>query len=177
MWHSRCASFRGQIGAENGALTVAIGANEQAFTEAQPLIECYAKSVRRMGPVGAGQLTKMVNQICGIAGLLRGLAEGIHFAERAGLDVPAAIEVIAQGAAQSWQMNNRAETMIRAEFDFGFALVDWMRKDLGIAIQAAQSSRRRGAGHPISRYLLRRRTRPRRTSLGHLKPDSAATGG
>ena len=120
----------GQIGAENGALTVMIGANEQAFTEAQPLIECYAKSVRRMGPVGAGQLTKMVNQIC-IAGLLQGLAEGIHFAERAGLDVPAAMEVIAQGAAQSWQMNNRAETMIRGEFDFGFA-VDWMRKDLSL---------------------------------------------
>ena len=90
----------GQIGAENGALTVMVGAEEQAFSEAVPLIECYAKSVRRMGPVGAGQLTKMVNQIC-IAGLLQGLSEGIHFGERAGLDVPAAMEVIAQGAAQS----------------------------------------------------------------------------
>ena len=127
----------GQIGAENGALTVIVGAQEQAFIEAVPLIKCYAKSVRRMGPVGTGQLTKMVNQIC-IAGLLQGLSEGIHFAERAGLDVTAAIEVIAQGAAQSWQMNNRADTMIRGEFDFGFA-VDLMRKDLGIAIEAAQS--------------------------------------
>ena len=102
----------GQIGAENGVLTIMVGAEEDAFSSALPLIECYAKSVRRMGPVGAGQLTKMVNQIC-IAGLLQGLSEGIHFAERAGLDVVSAMEVIAQGAAQSWQMNNRAETMIR----------------------------------------------------------------
>ena len=138
----------GQIGAENGALTVMVGAQEQAFIEAVPLIECYAKSVRRMGPVGAGQLTKMVNQIC-IAGLLQGLSEGIHFAERAGLDVPAAIEVIAQGAAQSWQMNNRAETMIRGEFDFGFA-VDWMRKDLSIAIEAARSV---GAEVPVTQLV------------------------
>ena len=118
------------------------------FTEALPLIECYAKSVRRMGPVGAGQLTKMVNQIC-IAGLLQGLSEGIHFAERAGLDVTAAMEVIAQGAAQSWQMNNRAQTMIKGEFDFGFA-VDWMRKDLGIAIEAAQSV---GAQVPVTQLV------------------------
>ena len=138
----------GQIGAENGVLTVMVGADEGTFTEALPLIECYAKSVRRMGPVGAGQLTKMVNQIC-IAGLLQGLSEGIHFAERAGLDVTAAMEVIAQGAAQSWQMNNRAETMIRGEFDFGFA-VDWMRKDLGIAIEAAQSV---GAEVPVTQLV------------------------
>ena len=138
----------GQIGAENGVLTVMVGADEGAFTEALPLIECYAKSVRRMGPVGAGQLTKMVNQIC-IAGLLQGLSEGIHFAERAGLDVTAAMEVIAQGAAQSWQMNNRAETMIRGEFDFGFA-VDWMRKDLGIAIEAARSV---GAEVPVTQLV------------------------
>ena len=138
----------GQIGAENGVLTVIVGANEQPFTEALSLIECYAKSVRRMGPVGAGQLTKMVNQIC-IAGLLQGLSEGIHFAERAGLDATAAMEVIAQGAAQSWQMNNRAETMIRGEFDFGFA-VDWMRKDLGIAIEAAQSV---GAQVPVTQLV------------------------
>ena len=138
----------GQIGAENGALTVMVGADEQAFTGALPLIECYAKSVRRMGPVGAGQLTKMVNQIC-IAGLLQGLSEGIHFAERAGLDVTAAIEVITQGAAQSWQMSNRAETMIKGEFDFGFA-VDWMRKDLGIAIAAAQSV---GAEVPVTQLV------------------------
>ena len=138
----------GQIGAENGALTVMVGAEEQAFIEAVPLIECYAKSVQRMGPVGAGQLTKMVNQIC-IAGLLQGLSEGIHFAERAGLNVPAAMEVIAQGAAQSWQMNNRAETMIRGEFDFGFA-VDWMRKDLGIAIETARSV---GAEVPVTQLV------------------------
>jgi len=138
----------GQIGAENGVLTVMVGADEEAFAEALPLIECYAKGVRRMGPVGAGQLTKMVNQIC-IAGLLQGLSEGIHFAERAGLDVTAAVEVIAQGAAQSWQMNNRSETMIKGEFDFGFA-VDWMRKDLGIAIEAAKSV---GAEVPVTQLV------------------------
>ena len=138
----------GQIGAENGVLTVMVGAEISAYEAALPLIESYAKSVRRMGPVGAGQLTKMVNQIC-IAGLLQGLSEGIHFAERAGLDVAGAMEVIAQGAAQSWQMNNRAETMIKGEFDFGFA-VDWMRKDLGIAIEAAQSV---GAEVPVTQLV------------------------
>jgi len=138
----------GQIGAENGALTVMVGAEASAFEAALPLIESYAKSVRRMGPVGSGQLTKMVNQIC-IAGLLQGLSEGIHFAERAGLDVAGAMEVIAQGAAQSWQLNNRAETMIKGEFNFGFA-VDWMRKDLGIAIEAAQSV---GAELPVTQLV------------------------
>ena len=138
----------GQIGAENGVLTVMAGGDETAFHSALPLIECYAKSVKRMGPVGAGQLTKMVNQIC-IAGLLQGLSEGIHFAERAGLDVTAAMEVIAQGAAQSWQMNNRASTMIAGKFDFGFA-VDWMRKDLGIAIAAAQKV---GAPVPVTQLV------------------------
>ena len=138
----------GQIGAQNGVLTVMAGGNETAFQSALPLIECYAKSVKRMGPVGAGQLTKMVNQIC-IAGLLQGLSEGIHFAERAGLDVTAAMEVIAQGAAQSWQMNNRASTMIAGEFDFGFA-VDWMRKDLGIAIAAAEKV---GAPVPVTQLV------------------------
>ena len=124
------------------------GGNETAFQSALPLLECYAKSVKRMGPVGAGQLTKMVNQIC-IAGLLQGLSEGIHFAERAGLDVTAAMEVISQGAAQSWQMNNRASTMIAGEFDFGFA-VDWMRKDLGIAIAAAEKV---GAPVPVTQLV------------------------
>ena len=138
----------GQIGAQNGVLTVMAGGNETAFQSALPLIECYAKSVKRMGPVGAGQLTKMVNQIC-IAGLLQGLSEGIHFAERAGLDVTAAMEVIAQGAAQSWQMNNRASTMIAGEFDFGFA-VDWMRKDLDIAIAAAEKV---GAAVPVTQLV------------------------
>ena len=138
----------GQIGAENGVLTVMVGGEESAFEAALPLIASYAKSVRRMGPAGSGQLTKMVNQIC-IAGLLQGLSEGIHFAERAGLDVADAMEVIAQGAAQSWQMNNRAETMIRGEFDFGFA-VDWMRKDLGIAIGTGETI---GADLPVTKLI------------------------
>ena len=128
----------GQIGAEKGALTVMVGAKGADYADAVPLIECYAKCVRHMGPNGTGQLTKMVNQIC-IAGLVQGLAEGIHFAERAGLDASKVIEVIAQGAAQSWQMDNRAHTMIAGEFDFGFA-VDWMRKDLGIVLEAARAA-------------------------------------
>jgi 3-hydroxyisobutyrate dehydrogenase-like beta-hydroxyacid dehydrogenase len=140
----------GEIGAQNGVLTVMVGAEESAFIEALPLIDCYAKSVRRMGPVGTGQLTKMVNQIC-IAGLLQGLSEGIHFAELAGLDVEGVIEVISQGAAQSWQMNNRSDTMIAGRFDFGFA-VDWMRKDLGIAIAAAREV---GAEVPVTELVDR----------------------
>lgn len=140
----------GEIGAQNGVLTVMVGAEETAFIDALPLINCYAKSVRRMGPVGTGQLTKMVNQIC-IAGLLQGLSEGIHFAELAGLDVEGVIEVISQGAAQSWQMNNRADTMIAGQFDFGFA-VDWMRKDLGIAIAAAREV---GAEVPVTELVDR----------------------
>ncbi len=128
----------GQIGAEKGALTVMVGASEADYRAALPLIECYAKCVRHMGPQGTGQLTKRVNQIC-IAGLLQGLAEGLHFAERAGLDASRVTEVIAQGAAQSWQMDNRASTMIAGEFDFGFA-VDWMRKDLGIVLEAARTA-------------------------------------
>jgi 3-hydroxyisobutyrate dehydrogenase len=138
----------GQIGAETGALTIMVGANEDAYAAAEPLMACYAKSMRLMGGVGSGQLTKMVNQIC-IAGLLQGLSEGLHFAERAGLDVAGAVEVIAQGAAQSWQMNNRASTMIAGDFDFGFA-VDWMRKDLGIAIDAAHQV---GAAVPVTELV------------------------
>ena len=116
---------------------------------AKPLMACYAKSIRRMGGVGSGQLTKMVNQIC-IAGLLQGLSEGMHFAERAGLDVSGAMEVIAQGAAQSWQMNNRASTMITGDFDFGFA-VDWMRKDSRYSDRRGPERWARGAGHRVSR--------------------------
>lgn len=138
----------GQIGAETGTLTIMVGADEDSYAAAEPLMACYAKSIRRMGGVGSGQLTKMVNQIC-IAGLLQGLSEGLHFAERAGLDVAGVVEVIAQGAAQSWQMNNRASTMIAGEFDFGFA-VDWMRKDLGIAIDAAQTV---GAAVPVTKLV------------------------
>ena len=138
----------GQIGAETGALTIMVGANEDAYAAAEPLMACYAKSMRLMGGVGSGQLTKMVTQIC-IAGLLQGLSEGLHFAERAGLDVAGAVEVIAQGAAQSWQMNNRASTMIAGDFHFGFA-VDWMRKDLGIAIDAAHQV---GAAVPVTELV------------------------
>ncbi|HAO41680.1 MAG TPA: oxidoreductase, partial [Afipia sp.] len=135
----------GQIGAENGVLTIMVGAEEDAFSSALPLIECYAKSVRRMGPVGAGQLTKMVNQIC-IAGLVEGLSEGIHFAKKAGLDVGAVIDAISKGAAQSWQMENRYKTMNEGKFDFGFA-VEWMRKDLSICLAEA---RRNGASLPVT---------------------------
>ena len=126
----------GQAGAENGQLTVMVGGAASTFDAAAPVIRAYAKAVRRMGGVGSGQLTKMVNQVC-IAGVLQGLAEGLHFAEQAGLDVDAVVDVIAQGAAQSWQMDNRARTMARGEFDFGFA-VNWMRKDLAMTLAAAR---------------------------------------
>ena len=135
----------GQAGAENGKLTVMVGGEADVFERARPMLETYARAVRLMGPAGAGQLTKMVNQIC-IAGVLQGLSEGLHFAERAGLDPLAVVDVIAKGAAQSWQMENRATTMIRREFDFGFA-VDWMRKDLRIALEAARGN---GARLPLT---------------------------
>lgn len=135
----------GQAGAENGKLTVMVGGEADVFERARPMLEIYARAVRLMGPAGAGQLTKMVNQIC-IAGVLQGLSEGLHFAERAGLDPLAVVDVIAKGAAQSWQMENRAPTMIRREFDFGFA-VDWMRKDLRIALEAARGN---GARLPLT---------------------------
>ncbi|MEM9621384.1 MAG: NAD(P)-dependent oxidoreductase [Pseudomonadota bacterium] len=126
----------GQAGAENGALTVMVGGSESNFQRGADVIGAYAKKCALLGPVGAGQLTKMVNQIC-IAGVLQGLAEGVHFAQQAGLDVAAVVDVISQGAAQSWQMNNRYETMSRNEFEFGFA-VDWMRKDLDIALSTGR---------------------------------------
>ena len=135
----------GQQGAENGVLTIMCGGEETAFARAKPIMQAYARQVRLMGPVGSGQLTKMVNQIC-IAGLLQALAEGIHFARRAGLDVEAVLEVISKGAAQSWQMENRGPTMNRGEFDFGFA-IDWMRKDLAICMAEA---RRTGAALPVT---------------------------
>ncbi len=125
----------GQAGAENGALTVMVGGEQDAFDRAKPVIESFAKMVGLMGPVGAGQLTKMINQIC-IAGLVQGLAEGIHFGKRAGLDIEKVIEVISKGAAGSWQMENRHKTMNAGKYDFGFA-VDWMRKDLGICLAEA----------------------------------------
>ena len=134
----------GQAGAEKGQLTVMVGGEPAVFGMAKPVIESYARMVGLMGPAGAGQLTKMVNQIC-IAGLVEGLAEGVYFAKKAGLDVEQVIGVISKGAAQSWQMENRYKTMIAGKFDFGFA-VDWMRKDLAIAIEEA---RKNGAKLPI----------------------------
>ena len=128
----------GQAGAENGQLTVMIGGDEGAVARAAPLIDCYAKMQARLGESGAGQLAKMVNQIC-IAGLVQGLAEALHFAGRAGLDANAVVDVISKGAAQSWQMDNRASTMIDREFEFGFA-VDWMRKDLGYVLSEAREN-------------------------------------
>jgi len=135
----------GQAGAENGQLTVMVGGDQGVFDKARPVIESYAKMVGLMGPAGAGQLTKMVNQIC-IAGIVQGLAEGIHFANHAGLNVEEVIGVISKGAAQSWQMENRYKTMNAGEFDFGFA-VDWMRKDLSISIAEA---RQNGAKLPVA---------------------------
>jgi 3-hydroxyisobutyrate dehydrogenase-like beta-hydroxyacid dehydrogenase len=125
----------GQAGAEAGTLTVMAGGDESAFARVAPLLECYARSKRLLGPSGAGQLTKMANQIC-IAGLLQGLAEGLHFAAAAGLDREAVVAVISKGASQSWQMDHRAATMIAGDYDFGFA-VDWMRKDLGFVLAEA----------------------------------------
>ena len=127
----------GEAGAVNGQLTIMCGGNEVDFNRANPIMNAYAKATKLMGPSGAGQLTKMVNQIC-IAGVLQGLAEGVHFAQKAGLDVEEVVQAIGKGAAQSWQMDNRATTMANNEYEFGFA-VDWMRKDLGIALKTADA--------------------------------------
>ncbi len=136
----------GQAGAENGQLTIMCGADDpEVFDRAQAVISAYARSCERLGPAGSGQVTKMVNQIC-IAGLVQGLAEGVNFAQRAGLDVDQVIDVIGKGAAQSWQMDNRAHTMAAGEFGFGFA-VEWMRKDLGICLEEAE---RNGARLPVT---------------------------
>ena len=128
----------GQAGAENGQLTVMAGGSQDSFDAVLPVLDVYARSVRLLGPAGSGQLAKMVNQIC-IAGVLQGLAEGLAFAQRAGLDPEAVVDVISKGAAASWQMENRSATMIADEFEFGFA-VDWMRKDLGIALSEARNN-------------------------------------
>lgn len=135
----------GQSGAEGGTLTVMVGGDEDDFRKAQPMIGAYARAVNLIGPAGSGQLTKMVNQIC-IAGLVQGLAEGLHFAKKAGLDIEKLIATISKGAAQSWQMENRYKTMAAGKFDFGFA-VDWMRKDLGICLGEARKS---GANLPVT---------------------------
>lgn len=126
----------GQAGAENGQLTVMVGGTSGDFERGAPVMDCYAKAITHIGPVGAGQLAKMVNQIC-IAGVVQGLAEGLHFAKKAGLDPAVVIESISKGAAQSWQMENRWQTMVNDEFNFGFA-VDWMRKDLAITLDEAE---------------------------------------
>ena len=129
----------GQAGAENGALTVMCGCDDQkVFDRVRPVIDAYAKACQRMGEAGAGQLTKMVNQIC-IAGVVSGLAEALNFAVRAGLNADQVVEVISKGAAQSWQMENRSKTMVRDEFEFGFA-AEWMRKDLGICFDEAKNN-------------------------------------
>ena len=135
----------GQAGAENGQLTVMVGGDADAFDKARPVIDCYAKMVGLMGATGAGQLTKMVNQIC-IAGLVQGLSEAIHFAGQADLDIEKVIGVISKGAAQSWQMENRWKSMAEGTFDFGFA-VDWMRKDLAICLEEARAN---GARLPVT---------------------------
>ena len=128
----------GEAGAVGGALTIMCGGDADIYGRAEPIMNAYAKAMKLMGPSGAGQLTKMVNQIC-IAGTLQGLSEAVHFAKRAGLDVDEVVGAIGQGAAQSWQMDNRASTMWRGEFEFGFA-VDWMRKDLKIALETAEEN-------------------------------------
>ena len=135
----------GQAGAENGVLTVMCGGDEDVYARAESVIAAYARACRLLGPSGSGQLTKMVNQIC-IAGLVQGLSEGLNFGQKAGLDMAAVVDVISKGAAGSWQMENRAETMVAGKFDYGFA-VDWMRKDLGICLEQAKEN---GARLPVT---------------------------
>ena len=135
----------GQAGAQNGVLTVMCGGDEAPYATAEPVIASFARMCKLLGPSGAGQLTKMINQIC-IAGLVQGLAEGLHFGQKAGLDIEAVVEVISKGAAGSWQMENRHKTMNKGQYEFGFA-VDWMRKDLGIVLSEA---RRNGANLPVT---------------------------
>jgi len=138
----------GQAGAEQGTLTVMLGGEEAAYQSARFLIDAYARMTKRLGPAGSGQLAKMVNQIC-IAGILEGLAEGLHFARAAGLDPATVIEVICKGAAQSWQMDNRTPTMLAGHYEFGFA-VEWMRKDLALALDEAG---RNGAELPLAHIV------------------------
>ena len=138
----------GNLGALNGVLTVMCGGDAQAFDQVKPVIAAFARAVTHLGDSGSGQLAKMVNQVC-VGGLLQGLAEALAFGEKAGLDMPRVLEVISQGAASSWQMVNRGPTMVRDEFDFGFA-VDWMRKDLGLVLDEA---RRLGARVPVTALI------------------------
>ena len=157
----------GQAGAEQGALTIMIGGEVETYQRVSPLLDHYAKKHRLLGPAGHGQLAKMVNQIC-IAGLVQGLSEGLDFAQRVGLDVPQVIDVISQGAAGSWQMENRAQTMLEGRFDFGFA-VDWMRKDLAMAIEEAA---RCGAQLPITEEVDARYAELQRRGGGRLDTSS-----
>ena len=138
----------GQAGAENGALTVMVGGQKSDFEKAEPIIDCYSKKIKLLGSAGSGQLAKMVNQIC-IAGLVQGLSEGLRFGQNAGLNVEDVVEVISKGAAQSWQMENRFKTMLDDKFDYGFA-VDWMRKDLGIAMEEAKTN---GSKLPVTEIV------------------------
>ncbi|MEG3768921.1 NAD(P)-dependent oxidoreductase [Alteromonas sp. 14N.309.X.WAT.G.H12] len=135
----------GEAGAVNGQLTIMVGGTDEVFNRIKPVMDVYARHSQRLGPTGSGQLAKMMNQIC-IAGIVQGLAEALHFGQQAGLDCDAVIEVISKGAAQSWQMENRALTMLKGEYEFGFA-VDWMRKDLAIALDEA---RRNGSTLPLT---------------------------
>ncbi len=157
----------GQIGAEEGRLTIMLGGLEADYARAAPLLDGYARKHARIGPAGHGQYAKMVNQIC-IAGLVEALAEGLHFAERVGLDAAAVVDVISQGAAASWQMENRASTMLAGRFDFGFA-VDWMRKDLGMALDEAL---RRQIPVPITEAVDARYAEVQRLGGGRLDSSS-----
>ncbi|MFW1676399.1 NAD(P)-dependent oxidoreductase [Pontibacter sp. JAM-7] len=138
----------GQAGAENGVLSIMCGGDESTYDKVEPVMKAYGRSIQRLGPVGSGQLAKMVNQIC-VAGVLQGLAEGVHFAKQAGLDPLQVFELIQHGAAGSWQMANRHQSMVAGRYDFGFA-VDWMRKDLNIALA---ESRRNGAQLPVTALI------------------------
>jgi 3-hydroxyisobutyrate dehydrogenase-like beta-hydroxyacid dehydrogenase len=161
----------GQAGAESGQLTIMIGGEEQSYERVVPLLECYARKHLRLGPAGSGQLAKMVNQIC-IAGLLEGLAEGLLFATRAGLDGKRVVEVISEGAAGSWQMQNRADSMLDGRFDFGFA-VDWMRKDLGMVLEEAA---RNGVPLPITEIVDGLYAEVQRLGGGRLDTSSVLLG-
>ena len=159
----------GQSGAENGTLTVMVGGDAADFDNAKPVIEAYARAVNLIGATGSGQLTKMVNQIC-IGGLIEALAEALHFAKAAGLDVEKVVETISKGAAQSWQMDNRWKTMLDGKFDFGFA-VDWVRKDFALVFEEARREWRRTSRDGARRPVLCRDPGDGRRPLGHLQPD------
>ena len=162
----------GQAGAEGGKLTVMCGGDEAAYNRAEPLMGCYGARVTHMGPAGAGQLTKMVNQIC-IAGLVQGLSEALNFGQNAGLDMDKVLGVVSGGAAQSWQMENRGTTMVRDEFDFGFA-VDWMRKDLRICLAEATQN---GSQLPVTALVAQFYAALSERGFGRndtLQPDQAA---